>query len=158
MLREESFDRGQGDLAVETGHIIEIVAGIFQREQPRVAAGGFELFEQGFGLLHGHHLVGGSGDEQMRRGCQAVANALGMPMPRSGNFADVYEFIGDSGAKWAIKCFTRAVPGLRERYTEIGKHLIQAKLPFTVDFEFLERGLRIRGDWYSVLSQIETTC
>src|SRR5262245_44774865 len=38
------------------------------------------------------------------RGGHAVTNALGMPMPRSGNFADVYEFIGASGAKWAIKC------------------------------------------------------
>ncbi len=85
------------------------------------------------------------------RGGQPVTNALGMPMPRSGNFADVYEFIGASGAKWAIKCFTRAVPGLRERYTEISKHLIHAKLPFTVDFEFLQRGIRIRGDWYPAL-------
>src|SRR5438067_13833174 len=85
------------------------------------------------------------------RGGQAVTNALGMPMPRSGNFADVNEFAGVSGAKWAIKCFTRAVPGLRARYTEISKHLIQARLPFTVDFEFLERGIRIRGDWYPVL-------
>src|SRR5260370_12092451 len=76
------------------------------------------------------------GDPELRAG-RPVAGALGMPTPRSGNFADVYEFIGASGAKWAIKCFTRAVPGLRERYMEISKHLTQAKLPFTVDFEFL---------------------
>jgi hypothetical protein len=90
------------------------------------------------------------GDPELQGG-RPVTGALGMPMPRSGNFADVYEFIGASGAKWAIKCFTRAVPGLRERYTEISKHLIHAKLPFMVDFDFLVRGIRIRGDWYPVL-------
>ena len=75
-------------------------------------------------------------DPELRAG-QPVTSALGLPMPRSGNFADVYEFVGVSGAKWAIKCFTRAMPGLRERYTEISKYLIQAQLPFTVDFDFL---------------------
>ncbi len=90
------------------------------------------------------------GDPELQGG-EPVTGALGMPMPRSGNFADVYEFVGASGAKWAIKCFTRAVPGLRERYSEISKHLTQAKLPFTVDFDFLTRGIRIGGDWYPVL-------
>jgi hypothetical protein len=85
------------------------------------------------------------------RGGQPVTNALGMPMPRSGNFADVYEFICASGAKWAIKCFTREVSGLQQRYSEISKHLMQAKLPFTVDFKYLEKGIRIHGQWYPVL-------
>ena len=33
------------------------------------------------------------GDSELRGG-QAVTNAMGMPMPRSGNFADVYEYHG----------------------------------------------------------------
>ena len=85
------------------------------------------------------------------KGGEAVTNAMGMPMPRSGNFADVYEFVGASGAKWALKCFTRSVPGLQERYSEISKHLVHAKLPFTVDFTYLEKGIRIRGEWYPLL-------
>jgi WD40 repeat protein len=89
-------------------------------------------------------------DPELKAG-QAVTNALGVPLPRSGNFADVYEFQGAGGAKWAVKCFTREVPGLRERYSEISKHLVQAKLPFTVDFNYLEQGVRIRGQWYPVL-------
>jgi hypothetical protein len=63
----------------------------------------------------------GSLDDAELRGGEATTNALGMPMPRSGNFADVYEFnTPATKSKWAIKCFTRHVPGLRERYTEIG--------------------------------------
>src|SRR5580704_10409411 len=85
------------------------------------------------------------------RGGQPVTNALGLPVPRSGNFADVYEFVGASGGKWAVKCFTREIAGLQERYSAISQHLIQAKLPFTVDFQYLQQGIRIRGQWYPIL-------
>src|SRR5262249_30599509 len=53
--------------------------------------------------------------------------------------------------RWAVKCFTREAPGLRERYREISKHLQQARLPFTVDFRCLGRGIRVRGRWLPVL-------
>jgi hypothetical protein len=90
------------------------------------------------------------GDPELRGG-QVVTNALGIPVPRSGNFADVYEFIGASGAKWAIKCFTRAVPDQCERYAAISAQLQEARLPFTVEFQYLERGIRVAGEWYPVL-------
>ena len=89
-------------------------------------------------------------DPDLRRG-EAATNALGMPMPCSGNFADVYEVHCPDGGSWAVKCFTRQVPGLRERYQEISRHLHQAKLPFTVDFTYLEQGIRIAGRWYPIL-------
>lgn len=85
------------------------------------------------------------------RGGQAVFNGAGIPMPRSGNFADVYEFIGTSGARWAVKCFTREVPRLQERYDQIDLHLLKAKLPFTVDFQYQPSGIRIHGQWYPIL-------
>jgi hypothetical protein len=85
--------------------------------------------------------------------CRGVAatNALGIPLPRSGNFADVYEVRCPDGSRWAVKCFTREVPGLRERYSEISRHLVEARLGFTVDFSYLEQGIRIRGEWYPIL-------
>ena len=42
------------------------------------------------------------------------------------------------------ECFTREVPGLQERYRQIAAHLEQARLPFTVDFRYLEQGVRPR--------------
>jgi hypothetical protein len=84
-------------------------------------------------------------------GGEAVRNALGLPMPCSGNFADVYQFVGASGARWALKCFTRQVPGLQERYHKISKHLIDTRLPFTVDFKYLAQGIRIGEQWYPIL-------
>ena len=90
-------------------------------------------------------------DPELKAG-EAVTNALGMPMPRSGNFADVYEFnTPATKSKWAIKCFTRHVSGLRERYTEISAGLLTAKLPFAVEFQYLVQGIRVRGDWFPIL-------
>jgi regulation of enolase protein 1 (concanavalin A-like superfamily) len=89
-------------------------------------------------------------DAELQAG-EAVGNALGIPLPRSGNFADVYEVRCPSGARWAVKCFTREVHGLRERYGEISKYLRQANLPFTVEFQYLEQGIRVRGQWFPIL-------
>jgi WD40 repeat protein len=90
-------------------------------------------------------------DPELREG-EAITNALGLPMPRSGNFADVYEVRCPAAqTRWAVKCFTRAVAGLRERYREISNYLAQVKLPFFVDFSYLEEGIRVRGEWYPIL-------
>jgi WD40 repeat protein/serine/threonine protein kinase len=89
-------------------------------------------------------------DTDLRRGT-ATVNALGLPMPFSGSFADVYRVECPDGRRWAVKCFTREVPHLRERYQEISRFLRQARLPFTVDFSYLEEGIRVRGRWYPVL-------
>ena len=89
-------------------------------------------------------------DPDLRRG-EAVTNALGIPVPRSGNFADVYQVRGPDGGRWAVKCFTRSVPDLRERYQEIGRRLRQARLPFTVDFRYLVEGIHVAGRWRPVL-------
>jgi hypothetical protein len=89
-------------------------------------------------------------DPELRAGTPAT-NALGIPMPHSGNFADVYEMRCPGGARWAVKCFTRQVIGLRERYQEISRCLRAAGLPFTIDFTFLEEGIRVHGRWYPIL-------
>jgi hypothetical protein len=89
-------------------------------------------------------------DPDLRRG-KAVVNALGLPMPCTGNFADVYQVRCPDGSRWAVKCFTREVAGLRERYQEISQHLRRAKLPFMVSFNYLEQGIRVAGRWYPVL-------
>lgn len=91
------------------------------------------------------------GDPGLRQGEPAL-NAMGLPMPRSGNFADVYEVRSPAtGQSWAVKCFKREVPGLKTRYQQIAAHLKQARLPFMVDFDYLERGVLVQGAWYPIL-------
>jgi hypothetical protein len=67
-------------------------------------------------------------DPALKHGA-ATLNSLGLPVPRSGNFADVYQFKGGDGKMWAVKCFTRKVAGLQERYAKIDEHLAKIKLP-----------------------------
>jgi hypothetical protein len=88
-------------------------------------------------------------DPELRQG-EAETNELGLPAPRSGNFADVYA-VASGANKWAVKCFTRQIPGLQERYQQISLHLAQYKPSFMVDFSFLQQGIRVRGEWYPIL-------
>ena len=81
---------------------------------------------------------------------EAVANALGIPMPCSGNFADVYQC---EGQRFALgrQMLQRESLGLRERYLKISGWLRRANLPFTVDFRYLKQGIRVGGNWYPIL-------
>jgi hypothetical protein len=84
------------------------------------------------------------------QGGQVVEDALGMPRPYSGNFADVYQVRGP-GQAWAVKCFTREVPGLQARYQAISDHLAGGTPSFMVNFRYLVEGIRIGGSWYPIL-------
>jgi hypothetical protein len=88
-------------------------------------------------------------DPELRAG-EAVTDAFGIPRPRSGNFADVYQ-VRCPGGDWAAKCFTREVRGLHQRYAAVSAHLQQARLPFTVEFQYLEQGVRVGAGWFPLL-------
>ena len=91
-------------------------------------------------------------DDEELRGGEVACTPLGLPMLWSGNFADVYKIhCPATGNTWALKCFTREVAGQCDRYRRIAAHLEQARLPFTVDFQYLEQGIRIGGEWFPVL-------
>ena len=79
-------------------------------------------------------------DPDLKRG-EAVTNALGLPSPARAT-SPTFTCRPVRQRKWAVKCFTRQIPGLHERYAEISHHLQQANLPFMVDFRFLEQGIR----------------
>ncbi len=89
-------------------------------------------------------------DPDLKTG-DTVVGAHGMPLPRSGNFADVYQLRGADGREWAVKCFTRPVTGLGDRYAAITASLAEANFPFTVGFEFLAEGVRVGGIWRPVV-------
>lgn len=84
------------------------------------------------------------------RQAEVVTNALWLPQPCSGNFADVYQ-VRTPEQRWAVKCFTREIPGLQERYREISAYLKQARLPFMVEFQFLEEAYNFKVDCCSFL-------
>ncbi len=90
-------------------------------------------------------------DSELRLG-KTVLNRQGLPVVMSGNFADVYRIhCPTTGHDCAVKCFTRKVPDQQERYREISDYLQQAKLPFTVEFDYLPEGIRVRGQWFPIV-------
>jgi hypothetical protein len=90
-------------------------------------------------------------DEELRCG-EVVCTPLGLPILWSGNFADVFKIhCPATGNTWALKCFTRQIRGLQRRYREVAGCLGQARLPFTVDFQYLEEGIRVGGGRFPVL-------
>jgi hypothetical protein len=90
-------------------------------------------------------------EAELRAG-EVVTDALGLPRPCSGNFADVYQVCcPQTGNRWAVKCFTRPVGGLQERYRAISAFLPGSRLPFIIEFEYLEKGIRVGGMWYPIV-------
>lgn len=88
-------------------------------------------------------------DLELRAG-KVECNQLGLPRPRSGNFATVYK-LDRIPQKWAVRCFRRQTQDQQERYTAINAYLHQVSLPYTVGFTYLTRGIRIRGQWYPIV-------
>lgn len=84
------------------------------------------------------------------QGGQPVLNRLGLPMPISGNFACVYQ-TNCNGRKWAVRCFLRYHTDQERRYSVISQYLRQIRLPYMAGFEFLSRGIKIKGQWYPFL-------
>lgn len=89
------------------------------------------------------------GDPELRAGAPELTS-LGLPRPITGNFASVYRMHCD-GCDWAVRCFWREFADLQERYRAISFHLKAANLPYTVGFEYLPEGIRVRGQWYPIL-------
>ena len=90
-------------------------------------------------------------DPELREG-ELSRTSSRLPMVWPGNFAFVYRVhCPKTGNTWAVKCFTRAVPDRQARYRQIAAHLHQARLPFTVDFQYLEQGIRVEGNWYPIV-------
>jgi hypothetical protein len=90
------------------------------------------------------------GDPDLRQG-QVTVTPLGLPRVCSGNFADVYQVVGPDGGAWAVKCFTRPAAGLQRRYEAVSRLLTEKSFPFTVSFQYLDRGIRIGGEWFPIV-------
>jgi hypothetical protein len=88
---------------------------------------------------------------QQGRATTGIMGVIELPLAHSGNFADVYQMNCPGGQTWAVKCFTRQVHGLRDRYQAISDHLQENGRPFMVPFHYLEEGVRVNGAWYPSL-------
>ena len=90
-------------------------------------------------------------DAELRSGEAASDAMLGLPLTYAGNFACVFKLACPSGNAWAVKCFTRPVTDLQERYRAISDHLDRNRRKFAVEFVYLHEGVRANASWYPAL-------
>ena len=76
-------------------------------------------------------------------------DALGMPRPISGGFASVYKLAGKE--MYAVRCFLSNRPDQQERYKKISEFVLSDNLSCTLDFEYIEQGVKIAGNWFPIL-------
>ena len=89
-------------------------------------------------------------DVELAQGQPTYHPSRGTPLVYSGNFAAVYPVICGS-RKYAVRCFTRQVNGQQVRYGHLSDYLRYTLPPTLVEFEFHERGIRVRGEWYPIV-------
>ncbi|HEY9793728.1 MAG TPA: DUF3592 domain-containing protein [Candidatus Obscuribacterales bacterium] len=81
---------------------------------------------------------------------EVATDALGIPKPITGGFASVYRMHGSSH-DWAIRCFLRDIPDAQPRYAKISDFVEHDTLPYTVGFNYQQRGIKTAGQWFPLL-------
>ncbi|MBK8050775.1 MAG: hypothetical protein IPK16_28920 [Anaerolineales bacterium] len=89
-------------------------------------------------------------DPELQLG-QPVLTKLGLPRPITGAFASVYQLVCPNQRIYAVRCFLREFGDSQERYAAISDHLARANLPYTVNFTYLDQGIRVGRQWYPIL-------
>jgi hypothetical protein len=88
-------------------------------------------------------------DEQLCNS-RIATNKIGLPHAASGSFASVYKATtGDSS--WAVRCFLNNRSEQKARYEHISEFVLFDNLESTVDFYYLDQGIKVRGKWYPCL-------
>src|SRR5262245_45649427 len=91
------------------------------------------------------------GDPELQQG-EAEKDRLGLPRPISGGFATVYKVVcAHQNRTWAVRCFLKEFKDQQQRYAEISKQLATSRFSFATQFQYVERGIRVRGSWYPVV-------
>ena len=81
---------------------------------------------------------------------EVVLTPRKLPLMYSGNYACEYK-VSNGGRNHAVRCFTREVKDQEQRYGYLDEYLKKSRPPVFVRFEYLERGIRVKGDWYPIV-------
>lgn len=88
-------------------------------------------------------------DPELQQGTVHL-NALGLPRCLSGAFATVFR-MDCPDRKVAVRCFLSNIEDQEERYAQISRFVLSDDLPYTVGFEYVRKGIQVRGEWYPIL-------
>lgn len=67
----------------------------------------------------------------------------------SGGYSVVFPTIVE-GKKWAFRCWHTPVKDAKERYSLIGKAIKKSKLPYFCSFDYVEKGILIKGESFPI--------
>src|SRR5947209_3603411 len=85
-------------------------------------------------------------DPQLKMGQAAPGAMPGLPLSSPGRLVQVHKLDSPEDQCWAVKCFTRRVDDLQQRYFLISRHLGKKPPRFTVEFHYLEDGIWIEDN------------
>src|SRR6266513_1586961 len=89
------------------------------------------------------------GDAELRD-CVPESDQFGIPTPYSGGFTATFHLTQQS-REWAVRCFTRAISDLQERYAAIDHFLARNNEQGFVGTFYLAQGIRIAAHWYPII-------
>lgn len=84
------------------------------------------------------------------RACRVEETPLGLPKPYSGGFTTTYR-LERQGTAYAVRCFTRELSHLRERYQQIGTFLGTSGSRIFVPAQLIERGIQVNGYYHPII-------
>ena len=79
-----------------------------------------------------------------------ATSTLGLPIVLGGGFALTYT-VSSKARKFAVRCFHRYVPDLKQRYAEISDAIGELRSKHFVSFEYQREGVRVRSVLYPVV-------
>src|SRR5687767_15660447 len=88
-------------------------------------------------------------DAELLQG-KPAAGENGRPATATGTGSVVYKIDAD-GKALAAKCYVRTLPDLARRYAAVAGHLKPLNLPFLMDCQLLEQGIKVNDEWFPVL-------
>ncbi len=86
--------------------------------------------------------------------CLVETTLLGLPKPYAGGFTTTYHFSTQSwthSRHWAVRCFTRQVADLHQRYRAIGRFIKKNNCRYFVQADCLLQGIRVNSQWLPVI-------
>ncbi|MBQ7690436.1 MAG: protein kinase family protein [Muribaculaceae bacterium] len=86
-------------------------------------------------------------------GFNTISGIMGAEM-YCGGFCMVYPLINSHGKKYAFRVWHQEIDGIKERIKKIASYLQTLKIPYFVEFEFVENALNV-PDAYDANSQID---
>lgn len=80
---------------------------------------------------------------------QPALDRHGIPLKWSGGFAVAFRLESRAGAL-AVRCFSDVLDDRGERYRHISQFLAGSRSPFTLQVEYLPRGVLVNGSWWPI--------